>query len=76
MGSFAGLGRGVVLRNLHDGCTEWRLQIMTEVGNAIMENGGLGREGGGTREFEKLLEDANGRLRKKDQEGCFEEDIF
>ncbi len=49
---------------------------MTEVGNAIMENGGLGREGGGTREFEKLLEDANGRLRKKDQEGCFEEDIF
>jgi len=23
MGSFAGLGRGIVLRNLHDGCTEW-----------------------------------------------------
>jgi len=50
---------------------EWRLQIMTKVGNAIMENGGLGREGGGTGEFEKLLEEANGRLRKKDQEGCF-----
>jgi hypothetical protein len=41
---------------------EWRLQIMTEFGNAIMENGGLEREGGGTREFEKLLEEANGRL--------------
>jgi hypothetical protein len=44
---------------------------MTEVGNAIMENGGLGREGDGTGKFEKLLEEANGRLRKKDQEGCF-----
>jgi hypothetical protein len=41
---------------------EWRLQIMTEVGNAIMENGDLEREGGGTGEFEKLLEEANGRL--------------
>jgi len=50
---------------------EWRLQIMTEVGDAIMENGGLEREGGGTGEFEKLLEEANGRLKKKDQEGCF-----
>ncbi len=44
---------------------------MTEVDNAIMENGGLGREGGGTGEFEKLLEETNGRLREKDQEGCF-----
>jgi hypothetical protein len=44
---------------------EWRLQIMTEVSNAIMGNGGLVREGGGTGEFEKLLEEANGRLRKK-----------
>jgi hypothetical protein len=44
---------------------------MIEVGNAIMENGGLGRERGGIGEFEKLLEKANGRLRKKDQEGCF-----
>jgi len=51
---------------------EWRLQIMTEVGNAIMENGGLEREGGGTGEFEKLLEEANGRLKKEDQKGCFE----
>jgi len=41
---------------------EWRLQIMTKVGNAIMENGGFEREGEGTREFEKLLEEANGRL--------------
>jgi len=46
---------------------EWRLQIMTEVGNAIMENGGLEREGGGTRELEKLLEGANGRW--KDRSG-------
>ncbi len=38
---------------------------MTEVSNAIMGNGGLVREGGGTGEFEKLLEEANGRLRKK-----------
>ncbi len=45
---------------------------MTEVGNAIMENGGLECEGSGTGEFEKLLEEANGRLKKKDQKGCFE----
>jgi len=44
---------------------EWRLQIMTEVGNAIMKNGGLEREGGSIGEFEKLLEEANGRLKKK-----------
>jgi hypothetical protein len=50
---------------------EWRLQIMTEVGNAIMENGGLGREGGGTGEFEKLLEEANGKLRKKIRKAVF-----
>ncbi len=52
MGSFAGLGKGVVLRNLHDGCTErvWSL------------NGGLECEGGDTGEFEKLLEEANERL--------------
>jgi hypothetical protein len=55
---------------------EWRLQIMTEVSNAIMENGGLEREGGGTGEFEKLLEEANGRLKKKDQEGCFRKTIL
>jgi len=41
---------------------EWRLQIMTEVGNVIMENGGLEHEGGGIGELEKLLEEANGRL--------------
>jgi hypothetical protein len=41
---------------------EWRLQIMTKVDNAIMENGGLEREGGGTGKFEKLLEEANERL--------------
>ncbi len=35
---------------------------MTKVGNAIMENGGFEREGEGTREFEKLLEEANERL--------------
>jgi hypothetical protein len=51
---------------------EWWFQIMTEVGNAIMENGGLECEGSGTGEFEKLLEEANGRLKKKDQKGCFE----
>jgi len=50
---------------------EWQLQIMIEVDNAIMENGGLEREEGGTGEFEKLLEEASGRLKKKDQEGCF-----
>lgn len=44
---------------------------MTEVGNAIMENGGLGREGGGTGEFEKLLEEANGKLRKKIRKAVF-----
>jgi len=55
---------------------EWQLQFMTEVGNAIMENGGLEREGGGTGEFEKLLEEANGGRKKKDQEGCFYEDNF
>jgi len=44
---------------------------MTEVGNAIMENGSLEREGGDTGEFEKLLEEANARLKKEDQEGCF-----
>ncbi len=49
---------------------------MTEVSNAIMENGGLEREGGGTGEFEKLLEEANGRLKKKDQEGCFRKTIL
>ncbi len=35
---------------------------MIKVGNAIMENGCLEREGGGTRKFEKLLEEANERL--------------
>jgi hypothetical protein len=55
---------------------EWRLQIMIEVGNAIMENGGLGREGGGTREFEKLLEEANGRLRKKIKKAVFRKTIL
>jgi hypothetical protein len=48
---------------------EWWLQIMTEVNNAIMENGSLEREGGGTREFEKLLEEANGRLFCEDNFG-------
>ncbi len=42
---------------------------MTEVNNAIMENGSLEREGGGTREFEKLLEEANGRLFCEDNFG-------
>jgi hypothetical protein len=37
---------------------EWRLQFMTEVSNAIMENGGLEREGDGAGEFEKCLEEA------------------
>jgi hypothetical protein len=49
---------------------EWRLQIMTKVGNAIMENGGLEREGGGTGKLEKLLEGAN-RKRKKRSGGPF-----
>ncbi len=49
---------------------------MTEVGNAIMENGGLGREGGGTGEFEKLLEEANGRLRKKIRKVAFRTTIL
>jgi hypothetical protein len=54
---------------------EWRLQIMTEVGNAIMENGGLEREGGGAGEWEKLLEGAKER-RKKRSGGPFEEGKF
>jgi len=49
---------------------EWQLQIMTEVGNAIMENGGLDCEGGGTGEWEKLLEGPTEGGRK-DQEGHF-----
>jgi hypothetical protein len=32
---------------------EWRLQIMTEVGNAIMENGGLERVGGASGRSER-----------------------
>jgi len=44
---------------------EWRLQIMTEVGNAIMENGGLEREGGDTGVWEKLLEGANEKEKKR-----------
>ncbi len=43
---------------------------MTKVGNAIMENGGLEREGGGTGKLEKLLEGAN-RKRKKRSGGPF-----
>jgi hypothetical protein len=31
---------------------EWRLQVMTKVSNAIMENGGTG-------EWQKLLEETN-----------------
>jgi hypothetical protein len=54
---------------------EWRLQIMTEVGNAIMENGGLEREGGGIGELEKLLEGANGN-RQKRSGGPFEKDSW
>jgi hypothetical protein len=55
---------------------EWRLQIMTEVGNAIIENGGLGHEGGDIGEFEKLLEEANGRLRKKIRKAVFRRTIL
>ncbi len=36
---------------------EWRLQVMTKVGNAIMENGGTG-------EWQKLLEETNEGWRK------------
>jgi len=53
---------------------EWRLQIMTEVGNAIMENGGLAREGGGTGDFERLLEEANVRLKKRRRKVVFSGD--
>ncbi len=48
---------------------------MTEVGNAIMENGGLEREGGGIGELEKLLEGANGN-RQKRSGGPFEKDSW
>lgn len=44
---------------------------MTEVGNAIMENGGLEREGGGTGELVKFLDEANGRLKKRKEGGQF-----
>ncbi len=37
---------------------EWRLRIMTKVGNAIMENGGSGK-------LEKLLEETHGSLEKR-----------
>jgi len=44
---------------------------MTKVGNAIMENGGLEREGGGTGVWEKLLEGANEKQKKRSGGLCF-----
>jgi len=50
---------------------EWRLQIMTEVGNAIMENGGLECEGGGTEYWRSFWKERTGG-EIKDQGGPFE----
>ncbi len=44
---------------------------MTEVGNAIMENGGLEREGGGTEYWRSFQKERTGGGRK-DQGGPFE----
>jgi len=41
---------------------EWRLQIMTEVGNAIMENGGLERVGGASGRSERQKKNRSGEV--------------